>query len=112
MNPIKNIIKASLFASALALTTQSASAVSPNFPAAAIAKINSDGFQICKALGSRGFTATARGTVESGGRGSSRYFQVRTCFESASNCQHFINRIHHSVGRIDELRYAACSSRS
>ena len=100
--------------SPLALANQ-AGAVAPNFPSAAITKINYDGFHICKDMGASGYTAVARGILGDGGGGdrgaSSRYFQVRTCFTTLAQCSRFIDRIHHRISKIDELRHASCSPR-
>lgn len=94
----------------------SAHAVAPNFPGAAVAKINGEGFRKCKAMGNSGYTAVARGILGDGGGGdrSSGYrnFQIRTCFETRAQCDRFIARIDHRISQIELLRYAGCKSRA
>lgn len=112
-------VRATLFASMIAIVplgfSGPANAVAPNFPSAAITKINHDGFHICRGMGGSGYTAIARGLVGDGGGGKrgagSHYFQVKTCFSTLAQCSRFIDRIHHHISQIDELRYASCSPR-
>lgn len=117
MKQVSKIIAAGFFAAAsLTSMTQSANAVSANYPGAAVAKINGQGFRTCKAMGDSGYTAVARGILGDGGGGSNsggfRYFQVRTCFKTSSACDKFINRIDHKISQIEELYYAGCKSRA
>ena len=85
-------------------------AVSPNFPGAPVAKINGQGFETCKSLNGTGYTAKVRGILGDGGGGkrSSGYrrFQVTTCFQNQSECEHFLDRIHHKISQIELVRYA------
>ena len=85
-----------------------------NFGRAAVLRINHNGFQKCRSLGDSGYTAVARGLLDDGGgirTGSDRPFQVRTCFETAKACNHFIKRIRNRIGGIQKIRYIACSPR-
>ena len=94
----------------------SANAVAPNFPGAAVMKINSDGFRICRAMGNTGYSAVARGILGDGGGGHRtagfRHFQIRTCFRSRAQCEHFLDRIHHRISQIEQLHYIGCKSRA
>ncbi|MGI9351749.1 MAG: hypothetical protein ACR2O3_09320 [Rhizobiaceae bacterium] len=94
----------------------SANAIAPNFPGAAVAKINGEGFRICRAMGNSGYSAVARGILGDGGGGdrSSGYrsFQIRTCFQSRAQCEHFLDRIHHRISQIEQLHYIGCKSRA
>lgn len=115
MKTIAKIAAIGALALAPALTSFSAQAVSPNFTEAAIQKINWDGFKACKALGKSGYTAVIRGTHNAGssgpdGRGDSP-FNIRTCFETASQCDRFTSRIHHKVANIEQLWLNRCYSR-
>ena len=118
MIQVTKFIAAGLFAIApLATSIQSAQASNPNFAGAAIARINGEGFRACKAMGNSGYTAIARGIISEGGGGGRRgslgqAFQIRTCFKTSSACENFIDRIHHKVGKIDELRYINCKPRA
>lgn len=120
MKKLKTVMIAGLMAAGTvagaAGTAMAASSAAPNFPSAAVLKINSDGFRTCKAMGDNGYTAIARGTLGDGGggvhRGGFRYFQVKTCFETQAQCNHFINRIHHRISQIYELKYTNCKSRA
>lgn len=109
------------FAIALGFSTCFASvsmaqSVNPNFPGAAVTKLNGQGFRACKALGDTGYTAIARGILGDGGGGDRssgfRNFQVRFCFKTRGGCENFISRIHHHISQIDLLRVAKCSARS
>ena len=97
------------------IQAQATSSSAPNFPTAAVKAINAEGFRICKAMGDTGYTAIARGILGDGAggyRGAGGHpFNVRTCFAERSECEHFLNRIHHKISQIDELRYARCSAR-
>ena len=115
MTPIRSFLIAGVLAFSPIGLASTAQAVSPNFPSAALTKINYDGFYKCKAMGASGYTAIARGIVGDGGgyrSASSRNFQLRTCFTTLAQCTHFIDRIEHYVSQIDEIRYAACKPRS
>ncbi|MDJ0614178.1 MAG: hypothetical protein QNJ29_10920 [Rhizobiaceae bacterium] len=99
-----------------AVSTGTAHAVSPNFTEAAISKINWDGFQACKALGNSGYTAVIRGihNAASGGtyrNGGEARFNIRTCFETAQECERFSSRIHHKVANIEQVWLNRCSPR-
>lgn len=82
-----------------------------------IVRTNSQGFQICRNLkqdGSAYWRASASGILEDGGgrhSGSGRSFNISTCFVSRAECQRWVDRIHHLVAGIDELRHAGCSAR-
>ena len=93
-----------------------ASSSDANFPSAAVSKINSQGFRICRAMGNSGYTAVARGILGDGGGGlrsaGFRQFQVRTCFETAAACERFIDRIDHRISQIEQLYYAGCKPRA
>ncbi|MEO0327384.1 MAG: hypothetical protein AAF217_02170 [Pseudomonadota bacterium] len=117
MRTTSKLVAASFIAAvSMSGATLSAHAVSPNYPAAAVAKINGEGFRICKSMGDSGYTAVARGILGDGGGGDNtsgfRNFQIRTCFETRAQCEHFIDRIHHRISQIENLRYAGCSARS
>lgn len=113
---IANAVATGFVALAPLFISTNAGAVAPNFPSASVTQINSQGFRICKSMGKTGYTAVARGLLGDGGggrrSGSSRYFQLRTCFETQAQCHHFIDRIHHRVSQIDQLNYIGCSPRS
>ena len=115
MNRTINILAAFAFASAGFAVTTPANAVSANFPTAAVKAINDEGFRTCKAMGRSGYTAVARGILGDGAggwRGAGGHpFQIRTCFTSISQCEHFLSRLHHKVSQIDELRYSGCRPR-
>lgn len=115
MNRFSKLAFSALLVASPLATISSAQAISPNFPSAALLKINSDGFRTCKALGNSGYTAVARGLLGDGGGGrrgaGNRPFQLRTCFETASQCEHFLDRIHHRISQIEQLNYIGCSSR-
>ncbi len=115
MNRFSKLAIAALFVASPLVTMTSAHAVSPNFPSAALLKINSDGFRTCKALGNSGYTAVARGLLGDGGGGrrgaGDRPFQLRTCFETASQCERFLDRIHHRISQIEQLNYIGCTPR-
>ena len=82
-----------------------------------IVRTNSQGFKICRDLkqdGSAYWRASASGILEDGGgdrTGSGRSFSISTCFVSQTECQRWVDRIHHLVAGIDELRHAGCSAR-
>jgi len=116
MSPFSKTIAASLLALSPMIASGTAHATAPNFPSAAVLKINSDGFRACKALGGNGYTATARGVLGDGGGGDRssgfRAFQIRTCFESRAQCVRFVDRIHHRVSQIEQLYHIGCKSRA
>lgn len=100
----------------LASTATSAHAVAPNFPTAAVMHINAEGFRICKAMGDRGHTAIIRGLLGDGGgsiRGGAVHsrFNIRTCFETRAECNHFLDRIHHRVSQIEQIYISRCRAR-
>ncbi len=106
-----------VIASILAATAGPAHALfnNKNFPGSTVARINGEGFRICKAMGDNGYSAVARGYLSDGGgqrEGGFRYFQIRTCFETHSQCEHFISRIHHQISGIQRLDYLRCKSRA
>lgn len=115
MKTLAKLAAIGALALAPALSTGSAHAVSANFTEAAIQKINWDGFQTCKALGRSGYTAVARGNHSAGGggnfRGGYNSFQIRTCFETANQCNRFLDRIHHKVANIENFHYIGCKAR-
>ena len=79
-----------------------------------ITKINGEGFRKCKAFDSSGaqaWTANAKGRLEEDSGGFLDIFNIKTCFATKSECNRFINRIHHHVLGIEELRYARCTAR-
>ncbi|MEM9333182.1 MAG: hypothetical protein AAGA53_17805 [Pseudomonadota bacterium] len=117
MNRLVKIAAAGVVAVSAGLgPTASAFAVAPNFPGAAVAKINGEGFRRCKSLGNSGYTAVARGILGDGGGGDRssgfRQFQIRTCFETRFECDRFIARIDHRISQIEQLHYAGCKSRA
>lgn len=117
MKRVSKIITSSLFAAAtLTSVMQPAHAISPNFPGAVVAKINSQGFDKCKSMGDSGYTAVARGVLGDGGGGDRssgyRHFQIRTCFTTNAACNKFIDRIDHKISQIEQLYYAGCKSRA
>ncbi|MEM7216404.1 MAG: hypothetical protein AAF423_12755 [Pseudomonadota bacterium] len=117
---MKNIVKLTAAAvialGTAAAATSSAYAVAPNFPGAAVAKINGEGFRKCKSLGSSGYTAVARGILGDGGGGDRssgfRNFQVRTCFETRAQCDRWIDRIDHKISQIEHLHFIRCKART
>lgn len=79
-------------------------------------RINYQGFQKCKALGSSGFKASLSGFSFDGPGGGNFSgggfsFRINTCFESKAQCEHFIDRIHHHVSSIERLYHARCIAR-
>ncbi len=113
-----NILTRTMAAALLAATpfTMASNAALAVAPGAAVSQLNWHGFQKCKALGRSGWTASARGLLGDGGggyySGGFRQFQVRTCFETRSACNRFIQRIHHEVPQIEQLFHATCTSRA
>ncbi len=79
-----------------------------------VIRIGYEGFHKCQAYkeeGTPSWAATANGLLNDGGgfrSPSSRYFSVRTCFTSQAACENWIDRIHHTISGIDELRQAKC----
>lgn len=79
-----------------------------------ITKINGEGFRKCKAFdksGAQAWTANAKGRLEEDSGGFLDIFNIKTCFATKSECSRFIDRIHHHVLGIEELRYARCTER-
>ena len=79
-----------------------------------ITKINGEGFRKCKAFdesGTQAWTAKAKGRLEEDSGGFLDIFNIKTCFATKSECNRFIDRIHHHVLGIEELRYARCTER-
>lgn len=98
---------------ALASSLIPAHSAYPKSNGAAITKINFEGFQKCNSFGDRGYSATAGGIVDQGSaRSGLRTFQIRTCFETRAQCEHFLGRIHHTISGIEELRYSNCKARA
>ena len=115
MNATRNILFAAVVGLTPVTTTTTAHAVSPNFPTAAVMHINAEGFRACKAMGNSGHTAVIRGILGDGGGNirSAGYhtFNIRTCFQTSSQCNYFLDRIHHKVSQIEQINYSRCSSR-
>ncbi len=114
-NKVKTLLAGVFVALTVAGPTTTPAAAGSNFPGYTISKLNGKGFRICKSFGKSGYTAVVRGLVTGGGGrdGSGfRNFQVRTCFKTKSECDHFISRIHHTIGRIERIRHISCRSRS
>lgn len=111
-NLSKTICAAVLAAGTMAGTANFASAANPNFPGAAITKLNSQGFHTCKALGNSGYTATAHGQYSGGNSNLGvKSFRLRTCFETKAQCDHFVSRLHHTISKIERLYRTNCESR-
>ena len=111
----KIIVTALFAATSLITMNQTIHAANPNFAGATIARLNGEGFRTCKAMSNSGYTAVVRGIVSEGGgesSGGSQVFQVRTCFKTSSTCEHFLKRIHHTIGKIEKIRYLKCKSRA
>ena len=79
-----------------------------------VIRIGYEGFHLCKSYreeGTASWAAVANGLLNDGGgfrSASSRYFSVRTCFTSEAACENWLDRIHHTIYGIDELRRAEC----
>lgn len=77
-----------------------------------VKQLSNEGRDSCRALGDSGYTATARGILNgAGGRNGDLPFNVRVCFETASQCERFAGRIHQHISDILVLRHASCSPR-
>ena len=113
MNTTAKILTAAILAtSALGVPQNAHAFFGSDSGAASVKRINSEGFRACKALGDRGYTAIVRGLYSNGSeRTGSGPFHIRTCFETAAQCERFIGRIRNHVAGIEELRYRKCSPR-
>ncbi len=81
----------------------------------AIVKINGEGSRKCKAFdasGTKAWTANAKGRLEEGSGGFLDIFNIKTCFATKAECNRFIDRIHHHILAIEELRFARCKVRN
>jgi len=72
-------------------------------------RINHEGFHRCKLLRGRGYKASVAG-ISDAGLSSAGFakFRVNTCFETRTQCFHFLDRIHHHITSIDRIHHAKC----
>ncbi|MEM9333183.1 MAG: hypothetical protein AAGA53_17810 [Pseudomonadota bacterium] len=78
-----------------------------------VVRINGEGKRICDAFADRGtpyWSAKVRGRLEDDSGGFTDRFQIRTCFESRAKCDHFLNRIHHTILSIEEIYFIRCKA--
>ena len=76
-----------------------------------IVRINFEGKKICDALAGGGgpyWSAKVRGRLQEDSGGFTDRFQVRTCFTTRAACNHFLDRIHHTILGIEEIYYIRC----
>jgi len=72
-------------------------------------RINYEGFQRCKTLRGRGYKASVAGVSDDGASSAGfAKFRVNTCFQTRSQCFHFLDRIHHHITSIDRIYHAKC----
>lgn len=104
-------MKSILLTTALAfavLPTVSANALNSNFAERKVREINSEGRDVCRSLRGAGYRATVKGIIQGNSRSGYTNFQVKTCFNTASQCGAFIGNINHVIGKIETVRYAKC----
>ena len=113
---MKQVCLSLLFGITLALPVS----ITPSTSEAAVAgrgsitKINGEGFRKCKAFdesGAKAWTANAKGRLEEDSGGFLDIFNIKTCFATRAECEKFIDRIHHHVLGIEELRFTSCKAR-
>ncbi|MEM7216405.1 MAG: hypothetical protein AAF423_12760 [Pseudomonadota bacterium] len=76
-----------------------------------VVRINGEGKRICDAFASKGgnyWSAKVRGRLDDDSGGFTDRFQVRTCFATKAECNHFLNRIHHTILSIEEIYLIRC----
>ncbi|MGI9351750.1 MAG: hypothetical protein ACR2O3_09325 [Rhizobiaceae bacterium] len=79
-----------------------------------VVRINGEGKRICDALANSGgpyWSAKVRGRLQEDSGGFTDRFQVRTCFSTRAECNHFLNRIHHTILGIEEIYYMRCRAK-
>ncbi len=86
-----------------------AMAVNSNFAELKIQQLNAEGRAACRALAGTGYKASIVGIIEASSRSGYANFRIRTCFPTRSQCESFIRNINREVGKIDQIRRAACS---
>lgn len=80
-----------------------------------IVKLNGEGFRKCKAFdasGTKAWTAKIKGRLDDDDTNPFSHFNIKSCFKTQAKCQNFIDRIHHQVLLIEEIRYTNCKVRN
>lgn len=119
MKTAKQLFIASLLAIAPIATAQGNAAIHGS-PEAVVVQINSNGFRTCnvkKDTGGTYYRAKVRGFLVDGSGGGVRSdgnsrFSVTTCFDTAKSCNHWVNRITHTIPGVSRIDYTNCKLRS